>query len=290
VLDPDGFAVDARPHNQCMPTMAWANGHYYAAWQSWVEGALKGGYGSYEVRGARVGPEGTVKDPGGVSLVEATGLQPSLTFHDEGGLVLFLFGRAGKGSGGQASFPNSLGYVRIDPKTGTPRGKVAYFDGGRHPPDINFVPGVARMNDGSVLLTRRGDLSSVTLHHLDRDMRPSGEVREFRKSAGNRCLALMASLTGNGGRALMTCDFPTEAESIPRRQTMYMKVWGWTIGANGAITDGGKSGFLVAGGGQVDCMQGVPCAGPDGSFLVVYAEVRGVEDTRIVGRVVKTGG
>ena len=66
-----------------------------------------------------------------------------------------------------------------------------------------------------------------------------------------------------------------------------MKVWGWMVGSDGAITDGGQTGFLVAGGKNVDSMQGAPCLGPNGSFLVVYAEARNVEDTKVVVRIIK---
>ena len=45
--------------------------------------------------------------------------------------------------------------------------------------------------------------------------------------------------------------------------------------------------FLIAGDGGLNAMQGNACAGPDGTFLVVYAEARAVEDTKVVAKVVK---
>lgn len=59
VLDPDGFAVSARPSNQARPAVTFAGGHFLVVWMDARQ------YPVYGLYGARVSPDGKVLDPDG---------------------------------------------------------------------------------------------------------------------------------------------------------------------------------------------------------------------------------
>ena len=62
VLDPDGFAVIARPGNQGWPTVAFADGWFVIAWMDARQ------YPVYGLYFARVSPDGKVRDADGLPL------------------------------------------------------------------------------------------------------------------------------------------------------------------------------------------------------------------------------
>jgi hypothetical protein len=284
VLDPDGALVSGGPHNQCLPTVAHAGGNYHAAWQSWVEDGALPGFGSYEVRASRVSADGKMLDAGGIPLVGATAVQPVLACHPEGGLVLMVIGRA---KGPLEQGVNNPGFLRIDPGTGLPRGSVKYFQGtkttNKNTWNQNYTPGVVLAKDGAGMVTMNGWKGGVTCFRFDGDGNRLGEWLKFRDDTRNSAFGLAF----DGERALMTYDIPAKDKPSSGPSLYRMAVWGWTFSSDGKMIEGGQSGFSIATDKSKDCMQAVPCAGRKGAFLVVYAEARGVENTKVVARIVK---
>jgi hypothetical protein len=286
VLDPDGVLVSGGSNNQCLPTVAHAGGNYYTAWQSWVADGALPGFGSYEVRGTRVSSDGKMLDAGGIPLVLATAVQPALASHKDGGLVLMVIGRPTKGPLEQGV--NSPAFLKIDPGTGAPLGSVKYFPLGKrantHTWNQNYVPGVVLMKDGTGMVTMMGWHGGMTFFRFDGDGKRIGEPFISRQSLTD--IALVSSIAFDGERALMTYDFPSEGKTMGK-PPLHMKVWGWMISAEGKVTEGGEYGFSIAADANKDCMQAFSCAGRKGAFLVVYSEARGVENTKVVARIVK---
>jgi hypothetical protein len=285
VLDPDGVLVSGGGHNQCLPTAAHAGGKYHVAWQSWVEDGALPGFGSYEVRGTRISSDGKVQDPGGIPLVGTTAVQPVLASHPDGGLLLMVIGRAGKSALAQGV--NNPGFLRIDPGTGVPLGSVKYLPGtkttNKSTWECNYVPGIVLTKDGTGMATMTGWKGGMVFFRFGTAGDRIGECVRFREPL---TMMSLSSIAFDGERALMTYDFPTE-NRIAGNSPRVMKVWGWLFSSDGKLLDGGQSGFSIAADKNIDCMQAVPCAGRKGTFLVVYAEARGVENTKVVARIVK---
>jgi len=64
-------------------------------------------------------------------------------------------------------------------------------------------------------------------------------------------------------------------------------VRGWVFSPDGKLLEGGTDGIVLAGDPAKDAIEGSACAGPKGTFLLVYAEPRGVDDTKVVAKIVK---
>jgi hypothetical protein len=62
VLDPDGFLVSGGKHNQAKPRVVWDGKTFLVVWQDFRSGRR------YEVRSARVSPDGEVVDADGVQV------------------------------------------------------------------------------------------------------------------------------------------------------------------------------------------------------------------------------
>jgi len=66
VLDPDGIAVSAGPHNQALPRVAWDGKTFVVVWQDFRSGKL------YEVYAARIDSDGRVIDADGMKVAAGT--------------------------------------------------------------------------------------------------------------------------------------------------------------------------------------------------------------------------
>jgi len=91
VLDSAGIAVSTATAWQVLPTLAFGGASFLVAWQD-----SRGG-GSYDIYGARVTPEGTVLDPTGFVISQATSDQctPSVAFDGADFLVVWQDDRGG---------------------------------------------------------------------------------------------------------------------------------------------------------------------------------------------------
>ena len=88
------------------------------------------------------------------------------------------------------------------------------------------------------------------------------------------------SIACDGDRYLLTCDWTVGKKGLMGVQARLAPADWKGEKANEGL-------FLVAGDGEKTCMMGQAAAGPKGTFLVVYTEARGVEDFKVVARIVK---
>ena len=288
VSDPDGFLIDGRPHSQCAPSVVGMKDNFYVAWQAWIKDGASPGYGSYEIKGMRVSPDGKKLDPDGIKLVGATALQPSLSFNEKSGLAMVAIGRTDKKIRSSNGFVNNPGVLKIDPENGTPIGTMQYLPMNKFTWDVNYVPAVALMDDGSVITSSMGWRGGMALYRFGKDGKVVDGFQRFRANLQYQSIAPISSLAFDGKRCFMTYDFPSSSKKRAK-YPWRMKVWGWMLSADGKIIEGGQSGVAIAGADNMCTLQAVPCAGPEGTFIVVYAEVRAMEDTKLVARIVKPG-
>jgi hypothetical protein len=94
------------------------------------------------------------------------------------------------------------------------------------------------------------------------------------------------SLAFDGERCLLTEDVII-GSGRSKTETLLTQVHGCFLSPEGKPLDGGKT-FVISGNdAKTYCFQGFACAGPKGQFLAVCSEARGVDDVKIVARVVK---
>ncbi|MFC1672268.1 hypothetical protein ACFL01_03940, partial [Planctomycetota bacterium] len=75
-----------------------------------------------------------------------------------------------------------------------------------------------------------------------------------------------------------------------RRRPIRFGVYGWllsTEGSDGKVLDGGTKGFPIAIEKGRDQHLATASGGPAGTFLVVYSVPRGINDVKVVARIVK---
>lgn len=289
VLDADGLLVAGGAHSQCQPAAAFAAGNYLVAWQSFVENALKtkadyGKFGSYEIRGSRVSASGRALDAGGKRLVAATAVQPALAADGNGGAWLAWVGRT-RNDVPKHGMNNLPGVARMDAAGLAPQGSPGYLAVEKSTTDDESeVPCVVCTKDGGGLLTFRGYRGGNIVFRFGKDGRKVGEGLKIHIYKHEN-VVVAASLAAGGGRILLTQDWP---KPVKRGEPLRLGVWGWILLPDGKVLEGGKDGFAIAVDPAKDQIQGFACAGPEGAFLVVYAEPRGPDDTKVLARLVKS--
>jgi hypothetical protein len=83
--DPSAFAVSTSAAYQSQPALAFDGGNYLAVWHEWRSAT------SYDIRGTRVTPDGTMLDPGGIVISARTSdeLNPGVAFDGTNYLVVW---------------------------------------------------------------------------------------------------------------------------------------------------------------------------------------------------------
>lgn len=295
VASPDGVLVAGGEHNQCYPTVAFAGGNYVVVWQSWVPDVVEGGgraalkFGSYELRAARVSAKGSVLDRDSKKLAGATAIAPSIASDGSETAVLVWIGRNDRKLSPAAGLNNVPFAVRIN------AAKLEVLDAVR-PVDAekdslnqlkqNQVPGLALLEQGQgVMLSVRGYKGGTTIFRLDKNAAKVGECVKIHQG-GYDWIDVLSSLAAGGGRVLFTQDWP-----LPRTRgtSTRLGVWGWILSPDGRVLEGGADGFAIAADPAKDQVQGFACAGPGGTFLVVYADVKAPDNVKAAARVVKLG-
>jgi hypothetical protein len=65
------------------------------------------------------------------------------------------------------------------------------------------------------------------------------------------------------------------------------EIHGWFVGADGKPADDPKKGFVIAAEAGKSALLPTVAAGPKGVSLVVYTEFRGVDDAKLLARLIK---
>jgi hypothetical protein len=304
-LDPDGILIGGDPaspggsaaagHNQARPDVAFTGGSYLVVWQAFHStGAGDPGIPAketgYAINAARVSTEGKASEAKTVDVAPGTAGQltePSLAARGDDALVTSIvsfcggFGCAG------------LGWRMLDGKTGEAKG--AGFGGvarkGNFPVAISQdaiqQPAALAMGEGGALAVVRDSKQVYRWHHafsvcrLDASGAPQGEPLAIGEGGGTafwpRCAAAF-----DGERYLLVMDWTGAGKDV-----FQTEIHGWFVGADGKLDGDPKTGFVIAAdAGKSDLIPAVS-AGPKGTSLVVYSQVRGVEDMKLVVRIVK---
>ena len=286
VLDPDGLLVAGGEHSQVWPTVAFAAGNYMVVWQNFVpdvasdRAGLK--YGSYELRGARVSPEGKVLDTQGLPLAAPTAYRPEMVANAAGGLWLAWIGRPDKV---MLLFDvNGINLLGIDAVKGAAQGAPSAYTKGTCPFGSRFLPALAGMGDKGGFVAATSYYGGCVVYPFNGAGKAAGEGVRLGHTERDEFKAAY-SAAADGERCLITLD--CIGGSNKKLGQPWVGVWGWFLGPDGKVLAGEKTGFQIAAGEDKDRMHGFGCAGPKGAFLAVYSETRGVDDVKVVARLVK---
>ncbi len=304
VLDPDGILVAGGEHNQCRPVVVYSGQGYVVVWQSFVrktEFPGKKGTG-YVLKCARVSSEGKVLDATPVTLSD-----PKPRMHvwqpfaaAAGDRVLFCaymreFGPSYKrpvlgvgvlsASDMKVLVPlthlgaSGRSYTAL-PVMRVPVQSPAVVWAGKA-----FLVGFPTFGAGQGPGRRFFRKHSVAVVEVGRDGKgketPQFAVFSKEMVKRNPCI----SMAFDGSRCLVVEDV-CRVKGVGEKEVAKLRVMGYFLTPEGKPE--GKA-FLIAGDDAMkrDCMQGFTSSDGKGRFLVVYVDARGVDDVKVVGRIVK---
>jgi hypothetical protein len=296
--DPDGFLVAGGEHNQCRATAAFCQGSYLVTFLSFEgQGTVGKGGSGYVLRSARVSPEGKVLDAAPAALSDT---KMSLKVWNPmsvagGNTVLVAAYNDGYGPDYKPVGISTAAIAMPDGKPVAPaanldallKGRTVICLGARkvhHPCGAawtgrQFLVCVPSQKSGK-------SADCVAVSAVDGQGKGSGEP-EYVVFAGERlndgpCL----SLAYDGERCLLTEDVILSAKA-GKGETFLSQVHGGFLSPEGKPLDGGKTFAISGNAAGTHCFQGFAAAGAKGQFLAVWTEARGVNDVKIVARVVK---
>lgn len=281
VLDADGVLVAGGENNQCRSAAAFAGDNYVVVWQAFVGNGIAGeGDGTgYSLHGMRLGKDGgALGKPVALAGVgnKAQTFNPVLATVGDG-INLIAMASGDKGNARGRKYVNLF---RINPYNGESAG--VSFTPPREVDQHAIFSAVAGSKTGGLFLTNAP--TKLEFGRLDVSGKPAGEKTSinFALSIGPPPLITAAFA---GDRYLVTMD----RAAARGKGSVQVKVHGLMVPAagdlNGAISE--KNTFVIAGDGDKDQMQGFAAAGPKGTCLVVYCEVRGADNTKVLARIVK---
>jgi hypothetical protein len=290
------FLIAGGQDNQCQPAVAYAGDSYYVVWAGFSGSGLPNtpgnGYGLYK---CRVSKQGRVLDSP-VELVSNKSYQashPMIAAGKDKLAVVFMETTHIKWG------KNVLNYVILDAQTG----KIV---AGPLPPSTGnndrllgnkvtarWVP-VAAIGDMFLTLVR--DVESFGGRNPYAPtfwtLTSSGSL----KKTGLSVDALMASrvyyapghvaLASDGQRFLYVSESPKSRKGANQMQ---MGIVGWVINREGnqLLAGASKGGFPIADEPGKEHILPAVCSGPQNTFLVVNSELRGIDDLKLVARIVK---
>jgi len=307
VLDPDGFLVAGGEHNQGRPCAVFAGGSYVVVWQGYIAETAKAKHKDYPVEGVynlfatRISTDGKVLDAPRVPIMRdplANMTEPAVAGSATGKTLVVAFNKNREGFGGwgemviaqiDAATCKLIGPVTFSPSLET-NGKpivaqrdAVYFNVAQR------MPGLLMVDDESGLLAAMPPGGSANVTVLQKRGRFGSDSTLLGKSSYHGALVLLPSIAWDGSNALVVADWNTFVGKSP----MDVEVRGWLVSGDGKVldnpdTDGKLPGFVIADKGpQKAEMQGIGAAGPKGTFLVAYVELRALADTKVMARVVK---
>lgn len=299
-LDEKGFLVAGGEHNQCRPDVAFAKGNYFAVWMGFENGA-------YGVYGTRVSPEGRPLDakPAAVAVFDRKNpsdpiqaVLPVVSANRDGELLSAFF---------VVDMYRSryLGRRPLDAATGQPTGSAP----SPKPPGTN-APGMS----GTVYKDRTAALAlgpggAVTASRTKEErsgkdfsvalLSKTGEAPIIQELGSSsivndwfKPLQYRPAVVFDGKSFLLVSDCLGSAGDKKkglspslRDHVRYARILGWRLSPDGKVE--ADDGFAVAGEAGRECLLPAAAAGPDGASLVVYSEVRGADDVKVLARVVK---
>jgi hypothetical protein len=298
VLDRDGFLVAGGEHNQCRPDAAFAKGNYLVLWMSFADRA-------YSIRGLRVSPAGR---PAGGKPAEIAAYSARRANNPVQAILPAVAANAA-GEVLSAFFVTDMYRKRylarrpVDAATGQPGGAlpppvVGKTEAGTASHSVYRERGgaLAMGPDGALAVLRNKDDRQVEKDVTVCLLSKTGENRRVQEIGSPLSLKLSlrpiqprlaAAFDGRG--FLVLSDVLCAVGEAGRRRDpdppKYARVLGWKVSADGSLET--PEGFAVAGEAGRDCLLPAAAAGPEGTCLAVYTEVRGADDAKVLARVVK---
>ena len=296
LLDAEPILVAGGDHNQARPDIAFSKGNYCVLWMAFTD--------MYDIYGTRLSSEGKVlgEKPVDVYIYDRSGKKkrkgrqgvlPVLATNKKGEILSSCF--------------NLFDYRRrclarqaIDPETGGPLGPQATKVTGLGDKNTPGMFGFFRDRRAGLALGPNGAISvysSRTAHQSKLDISvcrytKSGEVIGMQE--------LGSSLTSNSNfkpiqsRNAVAFDgkmYLAVSEclhAVKKKRDVVVRtarVIGWRLSEDGVAEN--PDGFMIAGDTGFECILPATAAGPDGVCLIVYTEVRGVDDVKILARVIR---
>ena len=298
VANKEPILIAGGEHNQCRPAIAFAKGNYFVEWMGFVDGV-------YSIYGVRVSPEGKiVGNPTTVATWEKPkkkknkpkqGILPVLAANSNGDMLTSCYAVTG--------YQNTQHLTRrmINAETGEPLGPLST------PPKTlrnRNVPGICgwyrercasiTMGPNTAMLVCSGFARLKSEKEISACLlAKNGDIIVLQELAStlankNKFKPLMPRPTtafdGKNYLVISDCQFSLDKKKT-RDPKHRIRLIGWQITPTGKVVD--PNGFMIAGEGDLDCMLPAVAAGPAGTCLVVYSEIRGVDNVKILARVIK---
>ncbi len=280
-LDAGGFLVAGGAHNQCRQDVVFAGGNYLVVWMGFTDG--------YDVYSARVSSAGKVLDQAGRAVLDpGKGLKAGQAISP----ILSACGDRVIAAVTAAEYKyanGNLALVSIDPADG----KAARLPSGYNVSNERVrAPAFAAGADGAFSVTaggrgRGGGKHRFMIHQVDKAGAKSGESRDLYMRAGCNYMFPRLTMAFGGTGFLFTCDYGVLAGDKKTGMTMRTEVHGWRVAPDGAVTPDMDKGFVLASDGKCDLVLPSVAAGPAGAYLAVYSMVRGVDDIKVLSKIVK---
>jgi len=282
------FLIAGGKHNQCRPDVAFAKGSYHVLYMAYEDDR-------YKIHGMRVSSDGKLLTNKPVVIAEVPGkpdnpvnvILPVVSASIEGDLLAGFLVR-------DIYRLSYAGFRPLDGATGEPEGNSpsgtkapgTKSPGGKGWGGRERTPALAMGTDGAISVSTTETSRSrndITIARLSR----KGEVLDIEEAGAGKLgisdpfkpipARFSATSIDNGyivvGEVLGTGE-----------KKFYARVIGWNIGQDGKVL--GEA-FAITGEPDRECVLPSVARGPDKSFLVVYSELRGIDNVRIAGRLIK---
>jgi hypothetical protein len=279
-LDADGILVAGGESNQCRPDVAFAKGNYHVAWMSFNDG--------YSVLNARVSPEGRLLDAKGLAIFDFKkglsnqAISPALASNGSD-LIARVDAVGDRYGGGGCAFRaldgatgGATGAIQnCEQKGETIRGSVT---AGKDGFLLSYTTGVTGSRPSTINLARLDKSGAPADGALALDaysLPKSGYLTPFlnrgRMSVGRYGIAF------DGKAYLVVTELDVKGRQIA----------GWRVSPEGKLLDDAGKGFAIAAEPGRNEILPFAAGGPEGASLVVYSELRGADDVKVLARVVK---
>jgi hypothetical protein len=295
----DPFLIAGGEHNQCQPAVAFAGGHYHVVWSAFVGSGLPNTPGNgYALFGVRISPQGKSLDSTPNELVSNRGFQashPSIAAGEDLLAVTFVEQVHSRWGG------TVINRVLLDAQTGRPKyGPLPPIGdarkGGRSLGNKVTARWCPVAWGGGLFLTSVRDVEGfgggnpylATLWTLS----PTGSLETTKTSlhglgqARVSYIAPHTALAYDGEHFLYLMESPRDAG---RPGVTQMCIAGWYVSTDGKkiVCGSSKGGFLIASEAGKEHILPAVAPGPKGLCLVVNSELRGVENLKLVARLVR---
>jgi hypothetical protein len=279
-LDAESVLVAGGEHNQCRPDVAFSSGNYFVVWQA-LSGANGQRWPGYCVQGVRVSPEGKVVDKPADIGANASQCNLPVVAASNGSLVAAY-------NVTMMSYVNFYVHRReVDPASGQPRGAPPVVVGhGKNPAPAGRgeqlrTPALALGPEGGLLVAGPGstDRREGSVLVVDKTGAARGEPVPFGPFGDRIHNTPRLSVAAAGDKQFLVVGDYSEKQRF--------NVGGWLFAADGKPIGDVKAGFGIAADAGKDSILPAAASGPAGACLVVYSEVRGADDVKVLARVVK---